>query len=712
MASQKTDFLQLNDWAGTDPIKREELNGNFRKIDTELKNQDAKFENVSDQLETVQSGLAEMSTKQGELIQLNTTDKSSFVNAIKEIKTQANTKADQTALSDTNANLSNLQTQVTNMGSGSPKGTYATLTDLQTAFPTGNTNIYVVTADGKWYFWNGSAWTAGGTYQSTGVGDKTLTNNKLKLPVPTLLPQTFVFTSGTINTSNGSNITYTSECRTDFIKVSNGDLLTLADKTNTKFWVARYSYPDKVFIGVVNGGGWKTADMTFDGDYYIRIVQSYTAASVITDFDFFGNNIYLTNGKTASTKEYVDYLQSLINKTAIVTPSGFSWTDHPLVGKVWKDGEGKYQTTFEVSSLQVTGKTYYVDGSAGNDSNDGLTPNTALATILAAYNKSDVKVIILSSTRFSLAGGFNGTLIDKEITIKTRFGTRATLVNSAYPTWYKTTGKTNVYERTQANTVKVVDTNRKDSLGEYIVLKKVNSIDECDITADSYFINGSNVYVNVGGAANSNVLPITNSFTIEANFTTPKTIYLENIDVLGGFKATGGTVYAKNCNFKYGGADDSYSVVNGISVTQNCQATHATNDGFNYDGAKAIEIDCIGRFNGDGSESIDNGSTGHTSSRIIRLNSEYHNNIGPNVADVQGSESWNIGCNSHDSKALAATQQCDFQTQDSGTKMWVEGCKGYNTLYSLRTSNASKMYVKGGVFNTYSRNDTSTIDEY
>jgi lysophospholipase L1-like esterase len=61
------------------------------------------------------------------------------------------------------------KTELNAVASGSPKGVYATLTALQTAFPTGNTNIYLVTADGKWYYWNGSAWTAGGTYQATGV---------------------------------------------------------------------------------------------------------------------------------------------------------------------------------------------------------------------------------------------------------------------------------------------------------------------------------------------------------------------------------------------------------------------------------------------------------------------------------------------------------------------------------------------------------------
>lgn len=68
-------------------------------------------------------------------------------------------------------NQSYVDTKVAAVASGSPKGTYATLTALQTAFPTGTTGVYLVIADGKWYYWSGSAWTAGGTYQSTGLPD-------------------------------------------------------------------------------------------------------------------------------------------------------------------------------------------------------------------------------------------------------------------------------------------------------------------------------------------------------------------------------------------------------------------------------------------------------------------------------------------------------------------------------------------------------------
>lgn len=65
--------------------------------------------------------------------------------------------------------------EVQNIGNASPKGVYATVAALQTAFPTGTTGIYVIQTDGKWYYWNGTAWNAGGQYQSTGISDNSIT---------------------------------------------------------------------------------------------------------------------------------------------------------------------------------------------------------------------------------------------------------------------------------------------------------------------------------------------------------------------------------------------------------------------------------------------------------------------------------------------------------------------------------------------------------
>ena len=93
-----------------------------------------------------------------------------------EVNNLANTKAD---VSYVDTELMTLDTKITSQASGAPKGTYATLSALQSAKPTGDANIYVVTADGKWYYWSGSAWVAGGTYQSTGIADGSITYKKM-----------------------------------------------------------------------------------------------------------------------------------------------------------------------------------------------------------------------------------------------------------------------------------------------------------------------------------------------------------------------------------------------------------------------------------------------------------------------------------------------------------------------------------------------------
>jgi len=69
--------------------------------------------------------------------------------------------------------------QIANVASGSPKGSYETLTDLETAFPTGTTGIYVVTADGEWYYWNDPSWVSGGVYQTTQWLNTTTTQNEV-----------------------------------------------------------------------------------------------------------------------------------------------------------------------------------------------------------------------------------------------------------------------------------------------------------------------------------------------------------------------------------------------------------------------------------------------------------------------------------------------------------------------------------------------------
>ena len=68
-----------------------------------------------------------------------------------------------------NDKISTMQGQIAGVVSGSPAGTYSTVSALTTADPD-HSKIYLVTADGHWYYWNStnSEWTDGGQYLSTG----------------------------------------------------------------------------------------------------------------------------------------------------------------------------------------------------------------------------------------------------------------------------------------------------------------------------------------------------------------------------------------------------------------------------------------------------------------------------------------------------------------------------------------------------------------
>lgn len=85
-----------------------------------------------------------------------------------------------TAVDEITAQLAQRATKIElqAVASGSPKGAYASLTELQSAFPTGDTGIYIVSADGNWYYWNGSAWTVGGQYLTTQFVSALTTQNE------------------------------------------------------------------------------------------------------------------------------------------------------------------------------------------------------------------------------------------------------------------------------------------------------------------------------------------------------------------------------------------------------------------------------------------------------------------------------------------------------------------------------------------------------
>lgn len=100
---------------------------------------------------------------------------SALVKALSEsngLKTEISKKADRIDLIETNAELANkadkeyVDDKLNSIVSGSPKETFNTLAELKAKYPQGAEGIYVVLADGQWYYWHSTSltWKAGGQY--------------------------------------------------------------------------------------------------------------------------------------------------------------------------------------------------------------------------------------------------------------------------------------------------------------------------------------------------------------------------------------------------------------------------------------------------------------------------------------------------------------------------------------------------------------------
>ena len=85
---------------------------------------------------------------------------------------------------DDKADQAFVDSQLSAIVSGAPKGTFTDLTALRTAHPNGTDGIFLVLENGHWYYWNdtSNAWTDGGIYQANSESDfpaKNLINNPL-----------------------------------------------------------------------------------------------------------------------------------------------------------------------------------------------------------------------------------------------------------------------------------------------------------------------------------------------------------------------------------------------------------------------------------------------------------------------------------------------------------------------------------------------------
>lgn len=176
-------------------------------VDARLSKGGTVFDTLKKRLDTSDDSLALLQTNKA-----NKTDMDAMAAVVAQKANQSALEAAGVVIAQ-KADITYVNTQIANIGDGSPKGSFATLAALQAAYPTGTTGIYVVTGNGNWYYWNGSAWTSGGTYQSTGISNRSISPVKLNVNFD-FFPVTSVFAKRTVDNAGNfipSSSRYTSD---------------------------------------------------------------------------------------------------------------------------------------------------------------------------------------------------------------------------------------------------------------------------------------------------------------------------------------------------------------------------------------------------------------------------------------------------------------------------------------------------------------------
>lgn len=146
------------------------------QIDAKLKDTNDKIAKANQDVETINTNI----DKTNDRIDQANQKIDEVLSGANEFRTDIDTlKINKADKIDVNQALNQVNDRISNFPKGNPSGVYATLAALKADFPNGNSNIYVVSADGNWYYWSGSAWSSGGKYQETGIAENSIDGPKL-----------------------------------------------------------------------------------------------------------------------------------------------------------------------------------------------------------------------------------------------------------------------------------------------------------------------------------------------------------------------------------------------------------------------------------------------------------------------------------------------------------------------------------------------------
>lgn len=462
---------------------------------------------------------------------------------------------------------------------------------------------------------------------------------------------------------------------------------------------------NKSAVNLLDGVGYPQFELGVDGDKY---------------YDKSSKQFYIKN-------KGFWYRNTLGRTIPFFKPTAFDWNFGYNIfkndaQKYFIDWRGLFVEKVKPDYDRLT--KYYVDNVNGLDTNNGLTPQTAFKTISKATTVG-ARNIILAKGLWLFNEGLRVITDDNTTTepfIIRCLNGKAQFVNGYKADTYVWTLNNNVYSASRSNVVNVIDTSNTDENNLFRNLKRVSSITEVQNTVNSWYTDGTLVYIRTFNNRQpdaSIVLIFETQNTYIAGQNVPY-VYMENIESYADNTAQSliirnntttqfnTKVYLKSC----GGVGNSRG--NGLAIDnikeailESCYGANVLRDALNYHTSllpnsyipmKVLEIDCYGYNMGVDSttETSSNGSTTHEGITIVRLNTRVFKGRGSVVADVNsGAMSLNLSVESNED-LINDGSGTSFRINGSGSKMWLFDCVGYNL-----TIPAAKSLVVNSGSNAY-----------
>lgn len=371
---------------------------------------------------------------------------------------------------------------------------------------------------------------------------------------------------------------------------------------------------------------------------------------------------------------------------------------------------------YDMTVNMVTPITVYYVAIDGNDSNDGLTLETALATYSEAITKGnltgqpyEIRMQGGLYTRLKLSAatptqpinfiGENGdVIISAEWEIKTGF----------------TLDSDNTYKVARSNTLNVVDMGVLNEYGDGTVLIEATDVANCKATPGSWYTDNIDVWVHTSDERNLALDATDLKLMLQDGYLNFEdidgTVYIKNIEVQGGssgnfrFNSSVDTrVYLDNCAGKYSSIGDAINLDGCASVINlNFRSGGNKADGPNYHalGGKTpevIELNSVSYYDGEPDVDNNNGSTVHDGIQSFRFNPTIRKAAGRNIHDIgDGTRTWIVAGDVADSRADTADASIDYTAGDpaGNTIMWLTGCSPNGT------TTGSQINVKAGTGST------------